>query len=126
MSRHELRRAYKATPRPMGVYRVLNTRDGRALIARSVDLPASLNRERSSLRFGGHPIVALQRDWNAHGPEAFVFEVLDTLTPPEGQLDYDPAPDLRVLEALWRERLDPAGTHAYGTARGSSRAVPCA
>lgn len=121
MSRADLRRTYEATRRPMGIYRVLNTRDGRALVARSVDLPASLNHARAALRFGTHRIAALQRDWNALGPDAFVFEVLDTLAPPDDRPGYDPADDLRVLEALWLERLEPFGERGY-TPRPVSRA----
>ena len=113
MIREQLRRSYETTRRPMGVYRVLNTRDGRALVARSVDLPASLNRARAQLRFGSHPVAALQRDWDALGADAFAFEVLDTLAAPEGRPDYDPADDLRVLEALWVERLAPFGERGY-------------
>ena len=111
--KRELVRAYKESRRPMGVYQVRNTVDGRAFVARSVDLPSALNRERAALRFGAHGNAALQRDWNALGPDAFAFEVLDTLTPPEGQPAYDPADDLRVLEALWLERLQPYGERGY-------------
>jgi hypothetical protein len=112
-NRRELRRAYKESRRPMGVYQVRNTRDGRLLVARSVDLPSALNRERAALRFGAHANAALQRDWHALGPDAFAFEVLDTLTPPEGNAAYDPADDLRVLEAMWLERLQPWGDRGY-------------
>ena len=97
----------------MGVYRVVNTRDGRSLVGRSVDLPAILNRERAALRFGAHHNAALQRDWNALGPDAFAFEVLDTLTPPADDPGYDPDVDLRVLETLWLERLEPYGERGY-------------
>lgn len=107
MNRKELVRAYKETRRPMGIYRVHNVRDNRSLVGRSVNLPAILNRERVSLRFGMHSNAALQRDWNALGPDAFVFEVLDTLEAPKDQPDYDSTDDLRVLEALWLERLQP-------------------
>jgi hypothetical protein len=117
MTREELRRAYKETRRPMGVYRVRNAHTDRSLVARSVDLPASLNRERAALRFGGHPNRELQQEWNAYGPDAFVFEVLDTLQPPDDRPDYDPTGDLRVLEALWLERLAPVGDRGYGPAR---------
>ena len=110
MDRKAIRRAYKESPRAMGVYRVRNLRDDRSLVRRSVDLPAILNRERAALRFGAHYIPELQRDWNALGPDAFAFEVLDTLTPSD-RPDYDPAGDLRVLEALWLERLDCADAH---------------
>ena len=114
MNRKSLIRAYKETRRPMGVYRIHNTRDDRSLIGRSVDLPAILNRERVSLRFGNHPNAALQRDWTTLGPDAFVFEVLDTLKAPDEQPDYDPTDDLRVLEELWIERLELLGERGYG------------
>jgi hypothetical protein len=113
MNRKELIRAYREARRPMGIYRVRNIHDGRSLVGRSVDLPSILNRERAALRFGAHPNAVLQRDWNALGPDAFAFEVLDTLTPPEGRPDYDPADDLCVLEALWLERLEPYGERGY-------------
>ncbi len=108
----------------MGVYRVLNIRDGRSLVGRSVDVPSSLNRERAALRFGAHQNAALQRDWNALGPDAFAFEVLDTLTPPAGRPDYDPADDLRVLEAMWHERLLADGVHPYGRATAAAGGTP--
>lgn len=113
MNRKELIRAYKETRRPMGVYRIRNTSDGRSLVGQSRDLPSILNRERAQLRLGVHRNTALQRDWNGLGADAFVFEVLDTITPPEDKPDYDPTMDLRVLEALWLERLDPFDDRGY-------------
>ena len=115
VDRKALTRAYKEARRPMGVYRIHNTQDDRSLVGRSVDLPSILNRERVGLRLGTHRNAALQRDWNALGPEAFTFEVLDTLTPPEGQPGYDPTDDLRVLEAMWLERLQPFDERGYIT-----------
>ena len=114
MNRKSLIRAYKETRRPMGVYRIHNTRDDRSLVGRSVDLPSILNRERVSLKFGNHPNAALQRDWTTLGPDAFVFEVLDTIKAPDEQPDYDPTDDLRVLEELWIERLELVGERGYG------------
>ena len=96
----------------MGVYRVRHIGTGRALVGRSIDLPSILNRERSQLRLGVHRNAALQRDWNEYGPDAFAFEVLDTLTPPDVP-EYDPTDDLKVLEALWLERLDPFDERGY-------------
>jgi hypothetical protein len=98
MNRRELARAYKETRRPMGVYQVRNSTNDRVLLGRSVDLPSILNRERAQLRLGSHRNAELQRDWNELGPDAFAFEVLDTLAPPD-RPDYDPTDDLRVLEA---------------------------
>lgn len=114
MDRKSIIRAYKETRRPMGVYRIHNTRDDRSLVGRSVDLTAILNRERTSLRFGSHANTDLQHDWNALGADAFVFEVLDTIKAPDDKPDYDPTDDLKVLEALWIERLQPYDERGYG------------
>ena len=118
--KRELVRAYKESRRPMGVYCVRNLATGRALVGRAVDLPAVLNRERAALRVGAHANRELQRDWNALGPDAFAFEVLDTLAAPEDDAGYDPAEDLKVLEALWLERLQPFGERGYLPAAGPS------
>jgi len=96
----------------MGVYQVRNAVSGKAYIGTSVDLPSMLNRQRAQLRLGAHADRALQADWNALGGEAFVFEVLDTLDPPD-EPGYDPGDDLRTLEDLWRAKLAAAGAEAY-------------
>jgi len=112
MNRKELIRAYKETPRPMGTYRVLNTSNGKSLVGASKDVAAILNRHRAQLQIGAHPNRSLQADWNALGPDAFQFEVLDTLAPSDAP-NYDPGDDLRVLEELWLDRLSPFDERGY-------------
>ena len=104
MNRRELQRQYKETPRPMGVFRVRNTRSGRWFLGASPDVPAMLNRQRFQLEVGSHPNAALQRDWKESGAEVFAFETLDLLEPPD-EPGYRPQDDLRALEGLWREKL---------------------
>ena len=79
----ELIREYKQGRPPMGVYRIRNMVSGHSLVAASTDLPSMLNRHRAQLSMGGHSHRSLQADWLEHGPDSFVFEVLDTLAPPE-------------------------------------------
>ena len=112
MDRKAQIRAYKESPRPMGVFRVRNTTNGRSLIGSSVDVPAMLNRQRFQLGAGGHPDRALQQDWKEFGPAAFEFETLDTLDPPQ-EPGYDPAVDLRMLEQMWLEKLGRPGERGY-------------
>lgn len=112
MDRKRAIREYKDSLRPMGVYRVRNRAARRSLLGSSVDVASILNRHRAQLRMGLHPDAELQRDWKALGPDAFDFEVLDTLEPPD-RAGYDPADDLRALEALWREKLAEAGEGSY-------------
>jgi group I intron endonuclease len=112
MDRKALIRQYKETRRPMGIYCVRNTVNGKSLIGTSVDLPSMLNRQRAALRMGTHTNRALQKDLNEYGIEAFEVEVLDTLTVPE-QADYDPTADLRTLEQMWLDKLSPFGERGY-------------
>jgi len=112
MDRKALIREYKESRPPMGVYWVRNTVSGKALVGVSANLPAMLNRHRAQLRLGMHSNRALQKDWNEFGPEAFEFDILDTLAPPD-RPDYDPADDLRVLETLWLEKLSPFDDRGY-------------
>lgn len=112
MDKKALIREYKETPRPMGVFQVRNKVNGKVFVGTSVNLPAMLNRQQSQLRFGGHPNRELQKDWAEFGPEAFEFEVLDTLAPPE-RPDYDPSNDLRALEELWLDKLSPFDERGY-------------
>jgi group I intron endonuclease len=112
--RKTLIREYKEAARPMGVYQVRNTVNGKSFVGTSVDLPSILNRHRAALRFGGHTNRELQKDWNELGPEAFEFEVLDTLTPSD-RPGYNPSDDLRELEELWLEKLSPFDERGYNT-----------
>ncbi|MDO8736274.1 MAG: GIY-YIG nuclease family protein [Thermoleophilia bacterium] len=105
-------REYKETPRPAGVYRILNTVTGKSLIGTSADLPAILNRQRFQLEHGSHPDKALQGDWNKLGPAAFEFQELDRLEP-QDEPSRDPAEDLAALRDLWLEKLTAAGEALY-------------
>ena len=112
MDRRDQTRAYKETPRTMGVFRVRNVHSGKALVGSSVDVPAMLNRQRFQLESGFHPDRALLADWRESGSDAFVFEVLDTLKPAE-EPGHDPAMELKALEELWLQKLGRAGQRGY-------------
>lgn len=110
--RKALIREYKDTPRQAGIGVIRNTASGRILLLAGRDIPALLNRHRAQLRLGGHRNAELQRDWAGQGEEAFVFEIVDTLTPRDTP-DYDPTEDLQALEQLWLEKLAPFGAKGY-------------
>lgn len=114
-----LKRDYMESTRPMGVFRVQNTVNGKSLIGTSRDLPAMLNRQRAQLQLNSHMNADLQSDWNREGEDAFVFEVLDTLEVPEDRPEYNPADDLKMLEQLWMDKLSPFGDKGYHRAPGA-------
>lgn len=112
-TRKELKKEYLRTPKEMGVYRIRNTLNNRSYIAASIDIKARFNRHRMSLKTNNESVKALYTEWLEYGEGAFVFEILDRLIPLE-KPDYDPTEDLKTLEALWLEKLqpyEPAGYH---------------
>ncbi|MFN8579531.1 MAG: GIY-YIG nuclease family protein [Gemmatimonadaceae bacterium] len=116
MDRKEMLREYKERRVPMGVYRVRCTVTSDSLVAASKDVNSLLNRHRAQLRTNGHPSRALQAAWNTHGADAFTFEVLEFLEPPE-QPDYNPLDDLTILEEIWLEKLGMAPDKIHTIAR---------
>lgn len=56
--------------------------------------------------------MALQKEWKQFGAESFEFTELEILEAADDPT-YDPAEDLRVLEALWIEKLSPFGDKGY-------------
>jgi hypothetical protein len=115
--RRELTDQYLQAPRPMGVYRITNTVNGRFFVGASVDLPASRNRHEFSRRMPRTPIPELLADWQVHGGQAFEFDVLDELPPREGVDDARARrAELDDLLELWLEKLQPYGSRGYNRA----------
>lgn len=112
--RAELKRHYKENPPPMGVFAIRNRANGKLLVGISLNLTGALNSARFQLTQGVHRHPELQADWNRYGADSFSFEVLDVLPPTEVPRE-DPREELRVLEALWLERLKPYGEAGYNT-----------
>lgn len=112
MDRKAMIREYKETPRPMGIFQIKNTVNGKICIGSSVNLPAILNRYKAELKLGSCRNKALQEDWNQFGSEMFEFTELEVLKPTDDP-GYNPAEDLCVLEELWLEKLSPFGDKGY-------------
>jgi hypothetical protein len=111
--RKAIKREYKDSYRPAGVFQLRNTTNGRVFVASSPNLPAMFNRLRLQLDAGNYVLLPeLQRDWKELGADAFVFETLEELKPPDGP-GWDPSDDLAALEQLWLEQLEPYGEKGY-------------
>jgi len=105
-------REYKNTPRPMGVFQIINKANGKILIGSSNNLPAILNRFKAELKLGECRNRVLQEEWKQYGSEMFEFIELEILKPSDDP-SYDPFEDLHVLEDLWIEKLKPFGDKGY-------------
>ena len=102
--RKELLAAYKEKkPRP-GVFAVRCTVTGQTWVKGAPNLDNCRNGVFAALRFGGHPNKALQAEWAAHGPDAFVLEEIEVL---EGDdlSGWELTSKLQSRERHWREAL---------------------
>lgn len=111
-SRDELKRDYQQRIKPAGIFQIKNTVNGKVLLGSSLNLEGPLNSHQFMLKIGSHRNQALQRDWNEHGAEAFVFEILDVVKERD-EPGFDRAAELAVLEELWLEQLRPFGERGY-------------
>lgn len=112
-SRAHLKRNYKEQPPPMGVFAIRNRANGKVFVGSSLNVNGALNRARFELTTGIHrTFPGLQEDWGRSGADAFSFEVLDVLKPSE-EPSADPKEELKVLEALWLDRLGPNAVPAF-------------
>jgi hypothetical protein len=108
MDKAAIKRAYKESARPMGVYKISTSQSGKVYVGVSKDLRAIINRHQAELKFGSHRNRELQDIWKSQGETAFKFEIADLLEPKESsraKLDEE----LQTLADLWVQKLESAG-----------------
>ena len=62
------------------------------------------------LDMGRHPNSELQKDWNAFGPDAFTYEVLEQKETDEVN---DVHWELKKMKNKWLDKLQPYGERGY-------------
>lgn len=96
----------------MGIFLIRNNLTDRVFIGSGLDLHGIINRHRFDLTNGSHRNKQLQSDWNELGSNSFAFEIVDELAAREGtNVDY--RAELKSLEKLWLEKLQPFGKRGY-------------
>ncbi len=96
----------------MGIYQIKNLVNEKIFIESGKNLPGNLNSARFQLKMGTFMNQELQSDYNKLGEDKFSFEVIDRLEPKE-DLNYNYSEDLKVLEQMWMEKLQPFGEKGY-------------
>jgi group I intron endonuclease len=112
MNKKEMINKYKQAIQPMGIYQIKNMRNGKIYIGSAKDLRGRINSNKFQLRVGSHLNKEMQKDFNEIGEESFSFDILDYLKPKE-VLNYDYTEDLRILEEMWLEKLQPYNEKGY-------------
>jgi len=112
MNKKEMIKKYKQTTQQMGIYQIKNMRNGKIFIGSAKDLRGRINSNKFQLRVGSHLNKEMQKDFNEIGEEGFSFDVLDYLKPKD-ILNYDYTEDLKILEEMWLEKLQPHNEKGY-------------
>lgn len=113
MDRKKAKDDYRRTRQPMGVIQIKNLKNGRCFITASANTKGTINSLRFQLKTGAFCTShELCRDWQALGEESFTIDVIDELAPVD-EPDHDYDADLRALEDLWMEKLQPYGDRGY-------------
>lgn len=112
MNRAELKQQYKETKQPMGVLQITNTVNGKIFIVGGPYMQGLIGRHRFQLKMNGHPNKELQQDWNRYGEENFAFEIVEVLEQSDDPT-HDNMADLKTLEEIWLEKLQPFGDQGY-------------
>ncbi|MGE5370456.1 MAG: GIY-YIG nuclease family protein [Solirubrobacterales bacterium] len=110
--RKQLKKEYKMNPQPMGVYQIRNQISGKVFVGASMNLVGTKNGYRAYLDMKANRYRALLPDWNAFGPDNFVFEILETLDISElPQADWRNA--VAEMEQKWLDLLQPYDDKGY-------------
>ena len=112
INKSEIKKQYKQILTPMGIYQLKNLINGKILIGSSKNLPARKNRFEMELSFETFTDKELLKDLKQFGKENFLFEVLDRLEPKEDP-SYNYTEDLKTLEELWIDKLQPFNEKGY-------------
>ncbi len=115
-NRQELKRTYLERKKPAGVFQVKNLVSGKVLLGSSLNLEGPLNAHRFTLQTGTHRNEELQRDYDALGADAFVFEILEEVKQRDDER-FNLEEELAFLEELWSEKIDPFDGRGYNRDR---------
>lgn len=106
-----------SSPLPLtsGIYKITCTVTGKFYIGSALNLRRRRHSHFSELRKNQHHSIYLQRAYNKHGADAFIFEVLELVLPMS----------LTAREQYWLDKLKPFGRKGYNIAReaGSSLGI---
>ncbi len=109
-TRKELKEEYRQKKFRMGVFKIVNRLNGKIFLGSSTDLDSAWNSHRFRLEAGMHENTSLQNDWKQSGSGSFTYQIVEVLELKEGD---DATKELKVLEELIMEELQPYGERGY-------------
>ncbi len=103
--RKQLLEQYKERKIMGGIYRILNTTNGRFYLDKTKDMQGANNLFQNSYATGMCTHPRLARAWKEYGKEAFIFEVLEYWEKDAEQTEGEFEKDLAELYEIWDAKL---------------------
>lgn len=111
-NRSEIKRNYKESNRPMGVYQIKSIKENTIYLGSSKNLDGIKNRHIFELKINVHKINELQSVWNEVQENGIEFKVLEYIKP-QDDLNYNYTEDLKLLEEIWFDKLIKEGNDCF-------------
>jgi hypothetical protein len=108
--RKQLVSEYKQARPEAGVYRIVNSKNGKVLLASSPNLPSVQSKMEFARSTNAATIFGytMAPDVRQYGINAFSLEILEVLEVRPEMTQAEILADLETLEELWREKEDPS------------------
>lgn len=107
-----------------GVYKISCLQEDRVYIGSSTNIATRWKNHRNTLNRQAHKNVSLQLDWDAYGPDSFVFEILevtdDTIAAEQRWIDSTEGLLYNVSRIAWNPMKDPATVKRHQEALNAS------
>ena len=97
---------YKLKKTTGGVYKIMNTANGKYMIKAEIDLQSFQNRFNFSQRIKGCQHPKMQNDFKEFGSEVFILEFLEEVEKKEEESSMGFKDRLKRLEEYWAEKFD--------------------
>lgn len=104
-NKKELRAQYEQRKVIGGVYRFMNSKNGKFYLQSTDDIQGTRNMFQFAQMTNSCNIPPLQRDWSEFGKDAFQLEELELLEKTETQTREEFAQDIKTLMEMWKEKL---------------------
>jgi len=114
LNKKDLTNECKETILPMGIYQIKNIINEKIFIGSSKCVHGMINRNFYELIYGLHMNEDMQKDFNDVGETNFTSEVLEYLEPND-DIGYDYTEELKILESIWLEKLQPYNDKGYNS-----------
>ena len=105
-AKKELKNIYSERDIIGGVFVIRNSFNDKCFLDATTDLRGIKNRFEFAQKTGSCVHMKLQDDWNKHGGDKFIFEVLEELKKSDVQTAEEFKTDIDLLKTMWLEKLN--------------------